>query len=77
MTRQPAGIHPIQKDLPLLNLIKPHQQIDQRRFTAAGRPDNSDFLSCSDFQAEIVDQRRIRTIAESDMLQRQRAGTPM
>ena len=54
-------------NLAAVHIIKPEQQINQRRLAAAGRTDNGDALSAVYIQVEICDKLSVRHIGELHM----------
>ena len=69
MARDFTDIRPIHKDCSALHIIKPHQQINQRRLAAAGRSDDCNFLPRLDLKIEITDELLPFCIREVDLLQ--------
>ena len=58
-----------------VDLVEPHQQVDQRGLSAAGGANQSNTLAGLHFQIHILDQGHIRHIAELHMLKLDRTGT--
>ena len=56
-----AGVHAVQPDHSAADLVEAHQQ---RRFAAAGRADDRNFLTRLDDEIEILNQRFIRLITK-------------
>ncbi len=54
---------------PLIQLIKAHQQIDQRRFPGTGRTDDRHRLSRFDVDVHVFNQQ-LFAVTEVDMLER-------
>ena len=52
-----------------IDIIETHQQIDQRRLSTAGRPDDSYHLALLYIQIKILNQLFLRCVGERHMLQ--------
>ena len=50
LNRIPMDIFPVQQNLPLVNIIKPGNQIAQRRLSATGRTHNGNLLALMNLQ---------------------------
>ena len=71
--RHGSDIRAVHTDCTAVDIIKPHQQIDQRGFAASGRPDNCHTLPGSDRNIAVFDQRTLRHIGERNIVQQHRA----
>ena len=54
---------------PAVDLVEPHQQVDERRLAGAGRPDDRDRGARRDLEVEVVDERRLGLVAERHVRQ--------
>ena len=63
-----------EQDLSALNIIEAHDQVDQRRFAAAGRADDRDALPAFNFQRKIADQLAFGRVGEIDVPEFERGG---
>ena len=52
-----------------IHIVKPHQQIDQRRLSASGRTDDGDPLARFHLQVQIFNQRNLRIIGKSYLIE--------
>ena len=65
-----AGVDLVDADAPGVDVVEPHQQVDDRRLACAGRSHDRDRLARPDLQAEVLDQRLVGLVAEVDVLER-------
>ena len=73
VARDTAHIVPVDGDRAAVHVVKAHEQIDERRLAAARRADDGDALAGADIEVHILEQRRLRHVAERHMLQRDAA----
>ena len=67
--RHRAGVDPVQGDASLVDLVEPHEQVDQGRLASPGRPDDGDRLARFGDQAEVGDERLVGGVREADVLE--------
>ena len=67
---QKADLIAVQADTAAVDIVETHQKVDDRGLSGAGRPDDSDDRTGRGMHAEVMDDRHIRQIAESDIVQR-------
>ena len=67
-SRRLAGVDTVDEDASGLDLVEPHEEIDQGRLARAGRPDDGDRLTRDDVQAQVLDQRLVFEVAEAHVL---------
>lgn len=67
ITGTAADILIIDQDLAALDLIKAHEQVDQRRLSCTGAADDGDPAAGRDMQRDVLHQRLPRLIAETHM----------
>jgi hypothetical protein len=66
----PAGIDPVERDPPAVELVEPQQQVHERGLAGAGRADDRDRLPGRDVQIQVLDQRDVRQVPERDVGER-------
>ena len=54
---------------PLVDLVEPHQQVDQGRLAGAGRSDDGDHLARLHDEVEVLDERHLGQVAERHVLE--------
>ena len=52
-----------------VDIIEPHEQVDEGGLAAAGGPDDGDALAGLDVQVQVLDEGAVRQVAEGDILQ--------
>ena len=63
-------IHAVDRDRAGIHIVKPHEQVHDRRLAAARRTDDGDLLSRRHVDAQVLDQRMRRIVGEADMVKR-------
>ena len=63
------GVDAVEQDLARVDLVEPHQQVDQGGLAGAGRPDDRDRLARLDGQRHVLDQRPVRRVAERHVVE--------
>lgn len=71
--RQLADILAAHADTAAVHIVEAHEQIDDRRLAAAGRPDDGNTLAGLRGKIKMLDQVLLRDIGERDVLQRNTA----
>ena len=66
-------IHAVDQNASLIHVIEAGDQVDERGFARAGRPDNRDDLARRDVQTDVVQHGMIGIVAECDALELHRA----
>ena len=64
-----GDVDAVQGDPAAVDLVEPHDQVDQRGLAGAGRPDDGDRLAGRGDQRQVVDQRGLRVVAEGHVLE--------
>ena len=59
---------PVNSYLAAVHVVEPHQKLHDGRLSGPGRADNGYHFARSDVQTEVMDDRFIREIAETDVL---------
>ena len=68
--RDVARVHAVHEDAARVDLVEAQQQVHERRLAGAGGPDDGHGLALPHVQGEVLDERRVRQVAEGDVLQR-------
>ena len=68
LTGQIGGGHPVNANLPRIELVEAHKQVDQGSLTGPGRAHNRHLLSGSHRGGKAVDNLLARLVAEADVL---------
>ena len=52
-----------------VELVEPHDQVDERRLAGAGRPDDGDGLAGLGDEREVLDERHVGVVGERDVVE--------
>ena len=69
VARHLAALDAVDADPALIDLVEPHEQVDQRGLAGAGRSDDGDRLAGFDDEVEVLDERDVGQVAERDVLE--------
>ena len=72
MHRQVAEVDAIDRDAPLLHVVKPRQQADERGLAGAAPTDDPDHLSRLDLERHVAEDRLIAVVAECHVVEANR-----
>ena len=64
VARHLAAVDPVDGDPATVDLVEPHQQVDQGRLARAGRSDDGDHLARLHDEVEVLDERHLGQVAE-------------
>ena len=70
---QVADVDAVERDAAAVELVEPHDEVDERRLAGAGRPDDGDGLTGAHRQVEVLDERLVGRVGEGHVLERRRA----
>src|SRR5450759_3863384 len=68
------GLDAVERDGAALDVIETHEQIDECGLACSGRPDDGDGIALLDVKIHVPDQGFSRPVAESDMIELDRAA---
>ena len=68
LTRRFADRHAVHRNPSARHVVKPHQQIDDRRLAAARRPDDRDALPRVRLQIQMLNQPLFRSVGETHVV---------
>ena len=60
-----GDVDAVERDPAAVELVEPHEQVDQRGLAGAGRADDRDGLAGLDRQRQVLDQRLVGLVAEA------------
>ena len=69
VARHLAAVDAVDGDPALVDLVEPHQQVDQGRLAGAGRSDDGDHLARLHDEVEVLDERHLGQVAERHVLE--------
>ena len=67
--RHLPGVHAVDQDRALVDLVEAHEQVDQRGLAGPGRADDGHRLPGLHLHVQVFDQRHIRKVAEGHVLE--------
>src|SRR5450759_2253879 len=70
VTGQLAIVDAVQDDVPGVDFVETHEQVDHRGLARAGGPDDRDSLPGRHLKGEVLDEGLVRLVAEGHALQR-------
>ena len=76
MTGHRGDIDPVKGDPATVELVEPHDEVDQRGLPRPGRADDRDGLPRLDDEVEVLDERLGLVIRERDVLEAHLAAVP-
>ena len=69
MARNRRDVLAVERDRPAVQLVEPHDQVDQGRLAGARRADDGDRLAGLGHQGEVLDKRAVLVIREGHVLE--------
>ena len=66
---QPGDVDAVEGDAPGVEVVEPHDEVDQRGLAGAGRSDDGNRLTRLDAEAHVLDQRLVLLVPEGHILE--------
>ena len=69
VAREVADVDAVERDAAGVQLVEPHDEVDERRLARAGRPDDGHGLTGADREVEVLDERLVGHVGEGHVLE--------